>query len=127
MSLFYSLLAYLVGQEKEERGNRHGDVIAPAVEYLKKHIYDPTLKIEKLHRLCGVSDTYFRKLFILKYGISPKNYVASKRLDHAKAMITSGDYNSVGEVALAVGFNDPLYFSKAFKRKYGISPTEAVI
>ena len=47
-----------------------------------------------------------------------------KRVAHAKSIIDSGDFVSVKELALTVGYKDPLYFGKVFKMHYGISPTD---
>lgn len=125
MSLFYSLLSYLISTEIDaDMKNSKFKMIDPAVEYLKEHIYDSKLTTEKLHRLCGISNTYFRQIFIERFGTTPKNYILSKRISHAKAIITSGDYNTISEVALSIGYNDPLYFSKVFKKTYGLSPSE---
>ena len=99
-------------------------IITPAVEYLKKHIYDTNLEIAQLHNLCGVSDTYFRKIFVSEFGTSPKSYVMEKRVSYAKSIIDSGDFVSVKELALTVGYKDPLYFGKVFKMHYGVSPTD---
>ncbi len=97
-------------------------IIEPAVEYLKKHIYDMNLSIDELHKLCGVSNTYFRKIFIMRFGMSPKNYVIDKRMIYAKSIVDSGEFQSVKQLSLTVGYSDPLYFSKVFKKYYGISP-----
>ena len=56
--------------------------------------------------------------------MSPKEYVLSKRISHAKSIIESGDFDTVKKVAAMVGYNDPLYFSKAFKKIYGFSPSD---
>ena len=48
----------------------------------------------------------------------------SSRMYHAKQMIDSGDFNTIKEVAQTVGYNDPLYFSKVFKKIYGLSPSD---
>lgn len=125
LSLFYSLLSYLSSVENSVQLQKSKSrIIEPAVEYLRKHIYDCNLKADKLHRLCGISNTYFRQIFRSHFGTTPQNYIISKRISHAKAIISSGDFNNIGEVALSVGFNDPLYFSKVFKKAYGISPSE---
>lgn len=125
MSLFYSLLSHLSAMENASYSQKNKfKIIEPAVAYLKEHIYDSTLKTDKLHRLCGVSDTYFRQIFASRFGTTPQNYISSKRISHAKSIISSGDFNTVSEVALSVGFNDPLYFSKVFKKNYGISPSD---
>jgi len=48
----------------------------------------------------------------------------SKRISKATSLIESGDYNTISEVALAVGYSDPLYFSRAFKKINGTSPSD---
>ena len=122
ISLVYALLAYLSSVEHANAKEKF-QIIEPAVAYLKEHIYDTELKIDKLHRLCGISGTYFRQIFAQRYGTTPKNYIIAKRVSHAKAIISSGDFHTVGEVAEAVGFNDPLYFSKVFRKRYGAAPS----
>ncbi len=125
LSLFYSLLSYLSSLENADYGEKKKfKIIEPAEKYLTEHIYDCSLKTDTLHRLCGISNTYFRQIFISKFGINPQDYIISKRLSHAKTIIDSGDFNSIREVALSVGYNDPLYFSKAFKKMFGISPSD---
>lgn len=125
ISLFYSLLSYLSTLESASYDQKKKfEIIAPAVDYLKEHVYDCTLTTDMLHCLCGISDTYFRQIFISRFGMTPQKYIISKRLSHAKTIISSGDFNTIGEVALSIGFNDPLYFSKVFKKTYGISPSD---
>ena len=123
LSLVYSLLAYISNLDTlEYQDKKKFDAIEPAISYLQRHIYDCDLKIDELHHFCGVSDTYFRKIFIARFGMSPKNYVVSKRLSYAKSIIDSGEFNTVKELALMVGYKDPLYFGKVFKKHYGASP-----
>lgn len=125
LSLFYNLLSYLSTIENTGYAEKSKfKVIAPAVQYLKEHVYDCTLRTDFLHRLCGISDTYFRRIFMTNFGMTPQKYIISRRLSHARSILESCDYASIGEVALSAGFSDPLYFSKAFKKMYGISPSE---
>ena len=98
-------------------------IISPAISYLRAHVYDCDLKTETLYNICGISGTYFRKLFEARYSVSPQKYILNKRQSHAKAIIDNGDYGSIAEVSLSVGYSDPLYFSRAFKKKYHITPT----
>ena len=124
LSVFYELLSYLSTIDNLTEHDKHNyALIEPAIEYLKNNIFDSSFKIEKLHRLCGISDTYFRRLFLEKYNMNPKEYVLSERLSHAKTIIEDGDYDSIKEVAEAVGYEDSMYFSKAFKKYYGYSPS----
>ena len=125
LSMFYSLLSYLSFLEHIEYRNLHSfRIIEPAISYMTEHMYDSDLNVDSLHLLCGISNTYSRKLFHSRFAATPKNYITQKRLSHAKEVLESGDFASVAEVANSVGYNDPLYFSRAFKEKYGTSPSK---
>lgn len=124
-AIFYNLLSYVENLENQDYIDKGKfSIISPAVSYIKKHIYDCGLNIETLHKLCGISGTYFRSIFESHYGTSPQKYIASKRLSHAKAVIDNGDYKTISEISASSGYADPLYFSRAFKKKYGVSPTQ---
>lgn len=125
LSLFYNLLSYLSALESSGSSENGKDaLIAPAVAHLKAHLYDCDLRADRLHRLCGISGTYFRELFAARFGMTPHSYILSRRLSHAMSIIRSGDFNTIGEVANACGFSDPLYFSKVFKKAYGMPPSD---
>lgn len=126
ISTFYHILSVISNMDKSEYAPKHRfSMIEPAVRYLEEHIFDCSLKVSDLHLLCGISDTYFRKIFISHFGTGPQNYITNKRLTQANALLNIGDYNRISEVALAVGYEDPLYFSKIFRDKYGFPPSHA--
>lgn len=126
MSVLYDIFSKVcVADEMQYWDHKQFHQIRPAVEYLKAHIFDCSLNIGSLHLLCGISDTYFRKIFISQFGTSPQKYIINKRLTQAKSLIENGDFNSIGELALSVGYEDALYFSRGFKEKYGMPPSEA--
>ena len=125
LSMFYDLVSYVSNIDHLSYSDKHKyHIIDPAVGYLKEHIYDCSLRTDKLHLLCGISDTYFRKIFISRFSMSPQSYIISKRISHAKSIIDSGDYETIKEVAFSVGYSDPLYFGKVFKKVYGASPSD---
>lgn len=125
LSMFYDLLSYISRLENMEKSEeKKYALIKPAIEYLKANIYSPTLRIDKLHSLCGISDTYLRRIFKERFRIAPQEYVLASRLTHAKSILDSGDFDSIKEVSELVGYTDPLYFSKAFKKLYGYSPSD---
>lgn len=123
-SIFYELVSYITRIENMESSDKKKyHIIEPAIKYLKKHVYDVSLKINRLHLTCGVSDTYFRKIFVSIFNMTPQEYVVEARLSYAKSIIESRDFETIAEVAELSGYGDPLYFSKAFKKKYGYSPS----
>lgn len=124
-ALFYQLLSHLAKIEGTDYASRHKfSIIEPAEQHLKMHIYDCALSIDNLHRLCGISDTYYRKIFIKKHGTTPQKYITHLRLAQASLLLENGDASSIGSLARSVGYADPLYFSRVFKQKYGVSPSK---
>jgi len=56
-------------------------------------------------------------------GTTPATYLRRLRLERAQALIREGG-RSMTDISYAVGFNDPHYFSKIFKKEFGITPSE---
>ncbi len=126
-SLFYSILAFVSAKEKPQYSYiKKFQRIEHAVNYLHSNIFNCDLKVDDLHLLCHISDTYFRKIFKANFGTTPQEYIINKRMSQARSIIISGDYNSIGEVALSVGYSDALYFSRIFSKKYGVCPSEYI-
>lgn len=124
-AMFYTLLSYLSNAESLSYSDKKKfEIIEPAIEYLNSRIFDCALKIEDLHAICNISDTYFRKIFSMQYGCTPQAYVSNKRLSYAKNLLESEGAESVADISLSVGYSDPLYFSRIFKKKYGSAPTK---
>ncbi len=127
ISFFYNILSQICEMDKAAyRSSQQYQLIEPAVEYMKAHIFDSSLKAQELHKLCGISGTYFRKIFASQFSTSPQKYIINKRLTQAKTILQSGDFDSISEVALSVGYEDALYFSRAFKEKYQTAPSKIV-
>lgn len=75
-----------------------------------------------LSRKFGYDETYFCRKFKSVTGLSPMIYLRILRLENAKKLIKSG--SSVSDTAVNCGFSDAGYFSRCFKKHFGISPTE---
>ena len=124
LSHFYHLIHLLLkSQGKQYRTATQQEKIAPALEYLDSHLYQHELSVAALASLCGISEVTFRELFFSRFGVSPKKYIIRCRMMKARAMIEGGEFGSIGEVASAVGYEDPLYFSKHFRSHFGVSPS----
>lgn len=78
---------------------------------------------EYLHSL-PFSYDYLRKLFKKEMGVTPHAYLNHMRMQMAEKLLSSTDseYN-ITKIALSCGFEEPLYFSRVFKKYYGCSPT----
>ena len=66
---------------------------------------------------------YVKKVFKKETGLTPLQYLTDKRLENAaNNLAMSGGKGNISEIAYQCGFSEPLYFSRLFKRKYGVSP-----
>ena len=77
--------------------------------------------ISAMSRFCNLSTDYFSHQFKTLTGYAPVQYLNRLRIEKAKELLLTEDL-SVSEVAALVGYKDPLYFSKAFKKATGSSP-----
>ena len=125
ISHFYRLLALASPRDTEHTGlgRRKLSLIRPAIKHLEENIFSTELVLSELSQMCGISDVYFRKLFREHTGMLPQRYVSEKRLERAAAMLYENPTERIKDVALAVGYVDPLYFSRIYKRKYGNPPS----
>lgn len=81
------------------------------------------IRVEDVAKHIGVSRNYLDSLFKQKLGISPKEYLMNFRMEKASALLANTD-NPVGVIAAEVGYADPMTFSKIFRRRFGMCPTE---
>lgn len=106
-----------------------GTELAPVVAQIENHIIsnyaDSTWELDAFLHSLPFSYDYLRKLFQKELGVTPHRYLVDKRLKLAAQLLVS-DANpgarTIAEIAPLCGFQDPLYFSKMFKKKYGTAP-----
>jgi AraC-like DNA-binding protein len=79
------------------------------------------MSADTLARQCMLSSSRFAHLFQETTGTSPLRYLESLRIWKAQEMLI-GTSKSIKEISLEVGFRDPLYFSKVFRRNLGSGP-----
>ncbi len=97
--------------------------IANSIRYINQNLYSSDLSMSVAAKKSFVSDAYFRRLFKKEYGVSPKEYVINKRIEHATSLILAGDC-SLKEVAAYSGYKDYKLFSTEFKRLTGYTPSK---
>lgn len=92
-----------------------------ATTYFNEH-YNEQINIDEYARKNNVSTSGFIRNFKMCTGSTPMQYILSKRIYNAEILLRNPDYN-VSEVARIVGYKNPLYFSRAFKKIKGIAPS----
>jgi len=90
--------------------------------YLRELPQGP-VRLSELARMANLSISHFSAIFRREFGFSPLNYLLRARMLRACELLdTTG--GSVKQISGAVGFADPLYFSRMFRCIYGVSPMQ---
>ena len=84
--------------------------------------YDRDIPVQKAAALCGFSESHFMKLFKELTGMSFTAYLIRHRLELSASQLAETNL-SVSEIAANCGFHNDSYFTRAFTKKYGITPT----
>ncbi|MED4533172.1 response regulator [Metabacillus fastidiosus] len=92
-------------------------------EIINVNISNVEFSLTYLAKQMSLSSTYLSSLFKRLYGITFQDYMLSIRLDRAKILLLSTNMK-IYEIASAVGFEDPNYFSASFKKKFQYSPNQ---
>ncbi|WP_375560361.1 helix-turn-helix domain-containing protein [Bernardetia sp. OM2101] len=101
------------------------DLYSPRKSELKKiidlHSYQ-NLSVEELAILCNLSVSSFKREFNSIYNESPIRFLNKKKIEKAKELLELSDL-SIAEISHQVGFNDPYYFTRMFKKQEGTAPS----
>lgn len=104
---------------EKERENLY---IRKAIEYIQ-NTYSNNIKVTDIASYVCINRSYLYTLFQKNTGMSPQEYLANYRLTRAAELLDVTDL-PVSSVAMSCGYRDPLVFSKAFKGKKGMSPSQ---
>ncbi|MDH6311956.1 signal transduction histidine kinase/DNA-binding response OmpR family regulator/ligand-binding sensor domain-containing protein [Parabacteroides sp. PFB2-10] len=128
--LYRTNLTTPVTREQEEKPVTNEEIspndrkfIDKLVELMEKNMDNGELVVEDLVQELAVSRSVFFKKLKALTGLAPIEFIREMRVKRAAELIETGEY-SISQVSYMVGINDPRYFSKCFKQKYGMTPTE---
>lgn len=91
--------------------------------YLEENLDNSALRMEDLAAAVNLGRTVFYGKVKAIVGIPPNEFVRHIRLQRAEELVAKSKEN-FSQIAYAVGFSDPKYFSKCFKKETGLSPSE---
>lgn len=117
-SAFYELINKLYVEQLPQY-----DLLSPAIHYIKENIADAELSNAILARQMGISEVYLRKLFISRYGTTPKQYILNIRIGKAKQLLLDTPL-TVTAISEECGFSSLYHFCRSFKNRTGLSPME---
>lgn len=105
------------------KDSRSSVITDKAKTYIHTHFKENDLNITDLAGALFINQTYLRAMFKKEMHMTINDYITRYRLEKAKEYLTEGFYR-LSDIAEMVGYSDSSYFSKSFKKHYGISPSQ---
>ena len=122
----YLFIDYLVrsteGISVHHSSNLRDFYIHEALEFID-HNFQNDISVEDIADVCGLNRSYFGKIFKEAIGKSPQEFLINYRMIKATELLMLTKL-SIGDIGFAVGYDNQLHFSRAFKSVYGISPKQ---
>lgn len=117
----FLLIARESGKCRQEK--KESPIVERAVEYIHSH-YAETVSLQAAAEHCYVSREHLSRIFKKETGFGFNEYLNIYRLKIANAQLQKDPKRQISLVALSCGFNDSNYFTKQYKKIYGITPTK---
>lgn len=121
--LFFDYLTQSARSERLVSSSRMSDYyIKEAINYIEQN-FQNNITIEDIARVCGINRSYFGRIFRNSTGRSPQEFLMNYRMVKATELLKLTSL-SIADIGSAVGYENQLHFSRAFKNIYGVSPRE---
>ncbi|WP_019909449.1 AraC family transcriptional regulator [Paenibacillus sp. HW567] len=117
------LLSYYMEYYPSDRAFLTKDYALSAKEYIESHFWKPSLSVLDVVEFVKIERSYLFRLFKEENGISISGYITAFRIRRACELLEQSQL-SIKSLAYSVGYRDPLYFSKAFKKATSYTPTQ---
>ncbi len=122
LALFLLLIEKLLdSQSATSKPNLNND-IQKAIDFISENL-DSSLNLDMICQNVFLTKPYFCNLFKSALGITVSQYITDRRIAMAKDLLSSSDM-SVSQVGISCGFANFSYFSRVFKEKCGMTPSE---
>lgn len=121
-----SLIASLrkvINLRTESRGSKLSDLIRAGLEYMKHNFTSSDLSLSTVADHINISASYFSSLFRQETGVTFIEHLTSLRIERAKELMVATDLRN-NQIAYEVGYTDPNYFGKIFRRQVGVTPSQ---
>ncbi|MFC9707252.1 helix-turn-helix domain-containing protein [Paenibacillus sp. NPDC056933] len=119
-ALLQGMIYELIMEYECGQGGAESDMVDVVASYITSH-YRQNLELKELAALAGCSVRQLQRRFKHEKQLGPMEYVIQLRMENASRMLRHTD-TSIGEIADKIGYRDMYYFSRAFKKYYGVPP-----
>ena len=120
---FYRVISSMIRHKVSYSSSATYNRLNKAILHLHEHYLERSFKIEELSGLVNMSPRYFEMLFQNEFKMTPKEYVTHLKLELAKELLLN-EKSTVTGIAEQLGYNDVYHFSKMFKAKTGVNPSD---
>ncbi|WP_141504538.1 response regulator [Paenibacillus luteus] len=117
-----SLLSKMMSTIEAHQANVQPDAVGRMKQYIMEHS-EKEISLEMMANRIGLSPFYMSKMFKDQEGVNYIDFLTECRIEKAKKLMADPE-RSLKEITFEVGYNDPNYFSKVFKKVCGASPTD---
>ena len=126
MGHLYMWLSYLI-ESSRRAGKIHSErlsdfYIKEAINFIEQR-FNTNISVEEIAENCGINRSYLSKIFKNSMGKSPMEFLMTYRMSKACELLKVTDL-SIADIGKAVGYDNPLHFSRAFKNSTGYSPRQ---
>jgi two-component system response regulator YesN len=115
-----------ITQAKTNRKSATVRLVEKAKAYIEHHYTDGNLSLDEIAIHTHISSVYMCKIFKKELNCSVMEYVSQRRLAKAKEMLDRKETGLLTQVSERVGYKDQYYFSKCFKKQYGLTPSQYI-
>lgn len=119
---FKDKIVFSCNSISNKRTESSNDVVLAAKKYIEEN-YTKTITLEDVSQQVNISAYYLSRIFKEATDENFIDYLTGLRIERAKELLSSTQY-SMKEICSMTGYSDPNYFSKSFKKKVGVTPTE---
>ncbi len=117
---------HLLAQHVSSRraSSPRNQMVEEIAQNIVQNYANPNYELDALLKSAPYCYDYLCRLFRQELHTTPNKYLMDLRLQSAADLLRGGTGRSITEIARMCGYNDPLYFSRMFKKRYGVSPRE---
>ncbi len=119
----HRVLRQAIAKRDGENRKRQSNLLQQAIQFMDAHYREETISLDRVARQVNISPNYFSAMFSQEMGQTFIEHLTGKRIDEARRLLRQTDLRS-SEIAAAVGYKDPHYFSFVFRKVAGCTPSE---
>jgi len=103
---------------------RADGVLQSPVKYALSNLSDPALSTATISQATGLGPRAVQKAFARYTALTPTAFIAERRLGQAAELLSHDGNHSITDIAFEVGFSDSAFFSRCFRRRFGVPPSQ---